>query len=478
MSGQLTAGSRWLLLATLIYAPWAYGCTRAWAIDGLNALIAASCLLGFIALALERRWPRLPWGLVTVAGLLAAQGWFMVGNAHGLYDPELHRFVPIQSWWEQAPGTIDRTASARAMTRVFALLGVLCFTIDLAREPVWRGRLSWSILVAGASVVAFGLIERILGAPMPFWEEGRTAGTFFATYVYHGNAGSFINLALPVIALLTIRAFRQQDSDLQRAICVPALLVTVAGAFVNVSKAATLITCGLLLLLALSQARLLAHLWSNGGRGRVIAVAGAIVLALAMLVSLGGWRLARDRWAQLPRLLQDNPRVAAARITRSMIHDSGWMGLGPGTFETAFPHYSNPAGESIQGIWRYAHQDYLQTVVEWGWIGAACWAVLLFGGLALAVAAFRNRSGVLDRQTRSFYLAAALGLGATAVHSLVDFPFQIASLQFYLIVYAGIGWSSLLTPRLPSSRRKRLRSHRFPPNNSNSSLPPPTSAIG
>ena len=435
-------------------------------------------MLGLGALALERRWPRLPWIVVTIAGLLAAQGWFMAGNAHGLYDPEFHRFIPVQSWWEQAPGTIDRAASARLMMRVSALLGALCFTIDLAREPVWRLRLSWSILAAGASVIAFGLIERILGAPMIFWEEGREAGTFFATYVYHGNAGSFINLVLPVAALLTVRAFRQRDSHLQRAICVPALLVTVAGAFVNVSKAAMLITCGLLLTLALSQARPIARFWSDGGRGRVLAVAGAIVLALAMLVTLGGWQMARDRWAQLPRLLQDNPRVVAARITRGMIHDSGWLGFGPGTFETAFPHYSNPAGESIQGIWRYAHQDYLQTVVEWGWTGAACWAVLLFGGLFLAAAAFLNHGGTLDWETRSFHLAAALGFGATALHSLVDFPFQIASLQLYLIAYAGIGWSSLLTQPAPSSRRKRLRSRRFPPNSNSSSPPPPISATG
>jgi hypothetical protein len=474
MSGKLTSGSRWLFLAAFIYAPWAYGCTRGWTIDVLNALLAAACSLRL--LALERRLPVLPWSCVAVIGWLAAQGWFMATNAHGLYDPEFHRFIPVQSWWEQGPGAIDRVASARMMVRVSALLGALCFTIDLAREEVWRIRLSWVILAAGASVVAFGLVERILGAPMIFWEEGREARTFFATYVYHGNAGSFINLVLPVMAVLTIHSFHRPDSHLQRALCVPALLVTIAGAFVNVSKAAMLITGGLLLILLLSQFSQIARAWGEGARARVLAATGALALALAMLVSIGGWQMARDRWAQLPHLLHDNPRAAAAQITRGMTRDSGWMGFGPGTFETAFPHYSNPAGETIQGIWRYAHQDYLQTAVEWGWTGAACWAFLLFGGFVLSTYACSKRAGVFDRQTRGLYLAAALGLGATALHSMVDFPFQIASLQLYLMAYAGIGWSSLLTRREPFSRRKRLRSRTLPRSSNNNNPLHATSA--
>jgi hypothetical protein len=465
MNGRLTPVSRWLFLAVFLYAPWAYGCTRDWTISLLEALIAAAALLRLAGWAFERDRPQIPWVCLALSALLLAQGWLMTANAHGLHDEYFHLFIPLQSAWEHGPGSIDRPTSLRLMLRASALLCALCLSIDLAHEAIWRVRLLWAMLVAGASVIGFGLVERILGAPMVFWEEGRVARTFFATYVYHGNAGSFINLVLPAVAVLTVDAFREPEAYWQRAVCVPALLVTIAGAFVNLSKAAMLISCGLLLALVLWQVPGIARAWTEGAWGRVLAAACALLLALAVLVAAGGWKRARDRWEQLPQLLRNNPREKAAQIALSMTQDSRWWGFGAGTFEDAFPHYSNPAGNAIEGIWRYAHEDYLQTAVEWGWVGAAWWGVLYFGGLGLAANAFlRGGRG----EGHIAHLAAALALSAAALHALVDFPFQIASLQLYLMAYLGMGWSTLIKQPSPSARRTRLRSRRRPSSSSNS----------
>lgn len=475
MSDALTNAARWLFCGTFIFAPWAYGCTRPWTINVLNALLAASFLMRVLALIVDRERPTLPWGVVAAVGALLAQGWFMALNAHGDYDPEFHQFVPLPSWWEQGPGAIDRAASLRMMARISALLGALLFTIDLAREGHWRRRLCRTIFLAGASIVAFGLVERILGAPMIFWEEGREAATFFATYVYHGNAGSFINLVLPVAAVLTVHSFRRRGQAWQRAIYLPALLVIIAGAFVNVSKAAMLISLLLLIGLIIWQGPVIADTGRDGGYLRLLGGAVPLALAVGVLLLAGGWHKAAQRWMQLPHILREDSRAKAAGVAGGMIRDSGWLGFGPGTFESAFPHYSNPTGESIQGIWRYAHEDYLQTVVEWGWVGAAGWFLLIFGGLAFAIYSYRSGREAIDGLTRDLHLAVALSLSATALHSLVDFPFQIASLQLYTIAGVGIGWSSILTQRELSSphRHRRSRSDR---RNSSSNRPRSSSA--
>jgi len=432
---------RWLFLAILVYAPWAYGSTRPWTITLLNALLALVVILWGATCAVERRRPLIPLPCTLACGGLLALGWFMAWNAHQIYDTELYQFVPISSTFPLAPGAIDGPAAREMMLRISALIGAFLFAVDFLQEKRWRRRFAWTILAAGSSLVAFGLVERILSAPMIFWETGRETQHFFATYFYHGNAGSFINLVLPLAALWTLRVFRERGRHLARALCLPAFLLVTAGAFVNVSKAAMAITVGLLLVLGLLQLPELWHGTAERKWSRAILGGLLMVAALFALVAAGGWETAFQRWMRLPAILRDNPREIVVGIGWKMAADSGWFGFGPGTFPVAFPHYTGEFGKRIGGIWHFLHQDYLQTLIEWGRAGSALWAVLIFGGAGLAAWHGLKKSPRLS-EARPLYLAAALGIGATAVHATVDFPFQIASLQLYVITFSALGWSS------------------------------------
>ena len=62
--------------------------------------------------------------------------------------------------------------------------------------------------------------------------------------------------------------------------------------------------------------------------------------------------------------------------------DSGAWGFGPGNFKITFPHYTGYLGDRIRGVWRFFHEDYLQTLIEWGWVGASVWALVFLGGIA------------------------------------------------------------------------------------------------
>ena len=116
-------------------------------------------------------------------------------------------------------------------------------------------------------------------------------------------------------------------------------------------------------------------------------------------------------------------------------------------------------------LFRY---DYLQTLVEWGWLGSACWGVLGFGGMAVA---WRNLQGQsLVRATKSKEASPVssgdgrvegwvprqvgliplvlLGLGSSMLHAFVDFPLQIASIQLYVATYLGICWGTMGWARL------------------------------
>ncbi len=66
---------RWLLLAAIVYAPWAFGCTRWWAKTLLIQSLLVISLLWLVSLLLRRRWPRMaiPAGVAALS-LLGVDG--------------------------------------------------------------------------------------------------------------------------------------------------------------------------------------------------------------------------------------------------------------------------------------------------------------------------------------------------------------------------------------------------------------------
>lgn len=434
MPRLLTESPRWMLLVILIYAPWAFGCTRSWTIDLLNWLLAAMLVLWIVDCAVRRVRPRVHPVCAVGVGILLFQGWGMAANAHWFYDPEYFQFVPVAAWWKSGPGAVDQGTSYSMMRRVSALLGVICFVIDLSRHASWRRRIWWTVAAAGTSIILFGLVQKGVGQPLLPFEDVRPGYLYFSTYFYHGNAGAFINLVLPLVVALAAVASRKAAKV--HVLLIPCATICVAGAFANSSRAAE----GVTLLLLGVMAVWLGWVWWR----ELLAIPRKaaviyIVVGLTLLVTLAVAILPMTRWAQLPGQMNvNNPRWISTQVLMRMLPDAGAWGLGAGTFAIAFPHYTRELGSSILGIWRFAHEDYLQTLIEWGWAGAGIWAVLFFGGLI--------RCFLYCRRMRSaesgLLFASGLALAGVALHALVDFPLQIASLQLYAAVYLGLGWGS------------------------------------
>jgi hypothetical protein len=386
----------------------------------------------------RRAWPRLNGICLWLCCLLLLEGMWMLINAKACLDFGGSRLVVIKTAWEGLPGSIERNLSLAAVRRFHGLLGIVLFVSDLSCRPIWRRRLWVGMGFAGLSIIGFGLIERFLKAPMIFWEADRASNTFFATYFYHANAGAFINLVLPLIAGLAVVGSLGR-SPLRQAFWVAALMLTVAGAFVNFSRGAQ-VTTGLIgIALGVWQWR-----WRFRGRADVMrwAAAASLTVIVIMPIALLGWNSTGKRWIELYQRPSTAGRSFAARVTWRMDLDAGPFGFGPGTFRVAFPYYLTTEEKARSGTWRYAHEDYLQTVAEWGWLGAGLWAGLFGGGIAACLHTYfiESRLAVSDR---ILVFCSSVALAGVAFHALFDFPLQIASLQLYTAVYVGIGWGSL-----------------------------------
>jgi hypothetical protein len=429
----------------LVLAPWAYGTTFPQTKDLLAGGLLLLIGLYLVSLIVERRRPRIDWLLATLTLLILTQGWVMALNPKFVYDPAVQyfHFVPTLLPW--LPGTCDQITSIHQMWLITGLFGVFWVAKDLMRSAEWRDRV-WTVMsLTGVSLVGLGLLQRITGAPGIFWRSDLDSGpTFFATYRYHANAGAFINVSLLLTAARMICMFRRDHSDLVRSFWVLAFLGTLVSAFVNVSRAATVI--GVFLLCGLFswelRRRTPARRFVLGWRTVAIALAG--VAAAAILVWAVGFQDAYRHWSELREsLVSDDRRLVYGAVLHYVLPASGWWGFGPGTFHLFFPFFTNSLGTKIMGYWEYAHEDYLETVAEWGVCGAAAWFLFFSQTILRASLTFWRSNRRWDGNTRRFALACFLALGAILIHALVDFPMQIASLQLYTAVLLGLvaAWS-------------------------------------
>ena len=90
-------------------------------------------------------------------------------------------------------------------------------------------------------------------------------------------------------------------------------------------------------------------------------------------------------------------------------------------------------------MWSQLHQDYLQTLIEWGLVGAILLAVPAWA--AFSPSSFRPPANLIPADQATFYCA-GLAVVITLLHAGVDFPLQVASLQLYVIAYLAFLWSA------------------------------------
>src|SRR6266704_4933481 len=130
----LRAAARWIFLAALVYAPWAYGGTTSASIQIINWLLLAALILWVIELLISGRRPTFPRLLLFLTCALAGMGGWMALNAKSIYDSDFYAFVPLWNLAPQLAGSVDYATSAAWMTRCARLLCAGLCVADLAQR--------------------------------------------------------------------------------------------------------------------------------------------------------------------------------------------------------------------------------------------------------------------------------------------------------------------------------------------------------
>ena len=449
LPGFLTNVGGWLLVTAVFCAPWAFGSRPYWAALTLAGGLLLAVALWLVACLAETRLPKVPPVCGCLVLALTAFAGISLLNPRSTFDVERGSFLPNPMYLPFLPTTVDVSNGWSFTVEMLAYLLVIPMAADLSSRPAWRRRWLGTMAVSGFLVAVAGLIlkwgflpqltEYLAQRP---WAQGKIFGPFD----YHGNAGAFLNLVLPVAASRAAVSHGLRRKGWQGAV-----VTLYVALLVNPSRAALVIgmvLSPLTLWLMLRGDPSFRSLGSNH-RGRWASGAGLVGALLVVAVLLQTHQDSRPvrRFFHLSSELREPeyPRYLQSRAAWEMTQERPLFGAGIGSYKLLVQsssirrYYFAPAfrpGEPFT-VLSHTHEDYLQTLAEWGWIGFCGWSALVCGAFVML--------GKLLRGTR-FGSRTALALGVALLgvylHAIGDCPVQIPAIQFYVALCLGMSWGS------------------------------------
>lgn len=384
-----------LVLGILVFGPLALGAARLQEFLVVQALTGGVLLLWLARLWLQPKpkflWPPICWAVVAFTTYAIIR--YLTSDVEYVSRQELLRVLVYAGLFFAILNNLHRQESIQ----------IISFT-----------------LIFLAMAIAFYAVYQFLTASDRVWffqsgYKGRGSGT----YVCPNHLAGFLELLLPLALSYTLVG---REKPLLKIFLGYAALVMLAGIAATASRGGWVAT---VLALAFLCVALLSH---RTYRFPALAL-------LVALVGLGAFLAANSSHfkTRFNRVFGDGNLEVTTRLDlwNTALHiwrDHFWTGAGPGHYDVLYRAY-RPASVQLQAD--RAHNDYLNTLADWGVIGAVLVAAALVAlGVGIARVWKHVRRGENDFGSSlsnkfAFVLGATAGLVALLAHSAVDFNLQI-----------------------------------------------------
>lgn len=411
MASRLTHATEALLLGAVVLAPWAYGGAPDTARYALTAFLLLACAVWQIGRALA-------------GGGLPA----LVPAAAGL---------PLLALVQAASGTsVARVWTLEALLLLAAMMGVMVFWSDRARDRAALVRVAVAVLVSCTAQAVFGAVQWSRAPDRIYGQASPIVTTPFGSYVNHNHFAGLVGMGVVLSAAMALGHARRHGGLSPAAVGLAGLSLALTAAHLASRSR------GGLLALAAGLA-IMALLWVESSRSermprRRLAVAGGlalIVLAFGLAVIP---RSSRTHLATLARGPADGSgayRVDIATGTVRLAAAHPIVGSGLGAYADAFPPFKRDHGDVRT---THAESDVLEFLAEGGLAG-----VVLATWLAWSLwRGFENRlKHGRDPFRKSIVVGALAAVAALAAHSVVDFNLRLPANALVFATLLGVAGS-------------------------------------
>jgi len=336
-------------------------------------------------------------------------------------------------------------------------------TVQILKEKETLQAMVLVITIFGGLLAFSSILQFYLTRDMALWFRFVPKNAIvFGPYVNHNHYAGLMEMIFPVVLALSFfyrprigktsflkgiaEILSQEKANIHILIGTSALLILVS-IFVSLSRGAMISTAiSLILFFFLLLKRRIS-------RGNTVLVIGIAVLA-SFAIGWFGWDQILDRFAKLKNTqgVVYEARLDFWKDSHRIIKDFKLTGSGLGTFAHIYPPYKSLVGDRIL---THAHNDYLELLVEGGFISLGLIAAFLIAWFRKTYKTFLQRR---DAFSIYLYMGSLTALAAILIHSFTDFNMHIGANGLWFFFIAGLGVSSANTNIRRQNNLTRLKS--------------------
>lgn len=397
---------------------------------------------------------------------------FLLYLAFGALNPAWQIASDERGWWIEAvtpplaswlPTSVEAPYEPMNAWRILNM-HLAAFSLALGLYTGLNSRRTflfvlWTFVICASAMAAVAILQKYTNAEAVLGLLPSENLNYWGSFFYRNQAAAYLNWGIVITGVLYFYHARRSREEGRSggphflAFCCIALIAV--SVFLALSRGGILFggtLVAVFLLFAVAD-----YLISSFSIRTPLSVVLTLTFTLSLLLSIGlfqayravDWQAIETRFGDIGATIEhanEDARALSSKQTWKMAQDNLWTGWGAGSFRYVFPEYQKEIPELYyyrnhprKGWWgrkffRYAHNDILQFLAEYGIIGCSLLILAILGLLAPALKA------LLHSPLSTFYCL--LGGAAAASHAFLDFIFH--SPAFWVALVGGLALSSLL----------------------------------
>ncbi|GBE52038.1 O-Antigen ligase [bacterium BMS3Bbin14] len=441
-----------LFIATLIFAPLAFGTTEQWSMATVQLLVCCSAFC--LVFSLKNKEARLltPPGMLPLVLLVlwmffqflplpAAIVRIVTPAIYGIYKPICEVYGQSQDLW--IPLTVNQKATLFECMRIASYALFYFLTVQILSNGTRLKNTVKIVAYLSISIAFLAIIQKFSSPDKIYWfRSAPEHADIFGPWVYHNHYAGFMEMMCPLVFALflfyrpTVDHEKSLRSRLAAAFTLPGSNLHIFfgfGAIIIVSSIFLSLSRGGIISLTLALALFLVILAKEHIKFKFVTY-GFIVICVVLMITWFGWGPVVDKFGTTFTATGriENVRLILWKDSLQIIRDFWTTGTGFGTFIHIYPLYTTL---SSNFIFDHAHNDYIELLTDGGIVGfaLAAWFVL-----TIIIHGWKKIQLRRDRYAILISVGALTGIVAILLHSVTDFNMHNGANGLYFFFLCGL----------------------------------------